>query len=155
MTTVSSRIEGHAEFSSPERFVHSREVEIHASERLNCVVIGFDSQVSHLAQPEIHPLSSPVSIFKEENTVSLDESTKCSIIGRHITIIHQILHYHLSHIHSLHLSSPTSNQQCVCHGCWTHSSASLHLLEQVHRTIHVLRLDPSLHECGVSVNVRS
>ena len=49
MITVTSRIEWHAKVSGPERFVDTREVEIHASERFNCVVIRFDSQVSHLA----------------------------------------------------------------------------------------------------------
>ena len=65
-----ARIEGHAEISSPERFVHSREVEIHASERFHCVLIRFDSQVSHLTQPEVHSLGSPVSISAEETAVA-------------------------------------------------------------------------------------
>ena len=49
-----------------KRFVHSREVEFHLIEMFDCVVIRFDPQVSHLAQPEVHSLSSPVSIFMEE-----------------------------------------------------------------------------------------
>ena len=31
---------------------------------------------------------------------------------------------------------------------------TFHLLEQVHCSVHVLQLDPALHECGVSTNVR-
>ena len=45
----------------------------------------------------------------------LDESTKRSFVGRNITIIHQILHHLLCHVHSSHLSSPTRDQQGVCH----------------------------------------
>ena len=73
-TTVSTRIEGHAKVGGPEWFVNSGEVErgLHASERSNCVVIRFDSQVSHLAQPEVHSLSSPLSITVEETTVPFD-----------------------------------------------------------------------------------
>ena len=48
-TTVSVGVEGHTEVSGPERLVHGRKVKIHASERFNCVVIRFDSQVSHFA----------------------------------------------------------------------------------------------------------
>ena len=72
LRTVSTRIEGHAKVSGPKGFVHGREVErgFHASERFNCVVVRFDSQVSHLAQPEVHSLSSPVSIFMEETAVA-------------------------------------------------------------------------------------
>ena len=70
MATVSTRIEGHAEVGGPERFVHTREVKIHASEWFDCVLIRFDSQVSHLAQPEVHSLSSPFSIFMEETAVA-------------------------------------------------------------------------------------
>ena len=67
---MSTWIEGHAEVSGPERFVNTREVKIHASERFNCVVIRFDSQVTHPAQPEVHSLSSPVSISVEETAVA-------------------------------------------------------------------------------------
>ena len=69
---MSARIEGHAKVGSPEWFVNSGEVErgLHASERSNCVVIRFDSQVSHLAQPEVHSLSSPVSILTEKAAVA-------------------------------------------------------------------------------------
>ena len=87
-TTVSSRVEGHAKIGGPERFVNTGKVKIHASERFYCVLIRFDFHVSHLAQPEIHSLSSPVSIFTEENTVAFDESTKRSFVGRYISIIH-------------------------------------------------------------------
>ena len=125
MTAVPAKIERHSKVSGPKRFVHAREVEIHASERFYCVLIRFDSQVSHLAQPEVHSLSSPVSIFTEENTVAFDESTKRSLVGRNITIIHQILHHFLCHIHSFHLSSPTGDQQVVCHDSRTHSFVSL------------------------------
>ena len=70
MSTMASRIERHTKVSRPKWFVHSRTVKIHASERFHCVLIRFDSQVSHLAQPEVHSLGSPVSIFMEEATVS-------------------------------------------------------------------------------------
>ena len=69
-TTVSSRVEGHAKIGGPERFVHSRKVKIHASERFYCVLIRFDFHVSHLAQPEVHSLSSPLSISVEEAAVA-------------------------------------------------------------------------------------
>ena len=155
MTTVSPRIEGHTEVSGPKRFVDTREVHIHARERFHGVLIRSDSQVSHLAQPEVHSLSSPVSIFTEEATVSFDKSTKRSSGGRNIRIIHQILHHLLCHVHSSHRSRPAIDQQGVCHDIWTHSFVSLHLLEQVHCTIHVLQLDPTLHECCVSMSIRS
>ena len=45
----------------------------------------------------------------------LMRAPKRSFVGRHITIIHQILHHLLCHIHSFHLSSPTRDQQGVCH----------------------------------------
>ena len=155
MTTVSTRIEGHTKVRGPEWLVNSREVEIHTSEGFHCVVIRFDSQVSHPAQPEVHSLSSPVSISVEEATVAPEQSTKGSNVGRHTSIIHQILHHLLCHIHSLHRSSPTIDQHGICHDIWTHSFVSLHLLEQVHRTIHVLQLDPTLHECCVSMSIGS
>ena len=155
MITVTSRIEWHAEVSGPKRFVNTGEVDTHLFECLGNVVIWFDPQVSHPAQPIVHSLDSPVSIFIEEKIVSTDESTKSFFVGRNITIIHQILHHLLCHVHLPHLSSPTRDQQGVCHDIWTHSFVSLHLLEQVHRTIYVLRLDPTLHECVVSMMVRS
>ena len=88
MTTVSSRIEGHAEVGGPEWFVHSGEVKIHARERFYCVLVRFDFHVTHLAQPKVHSLRSPVSIFMEEAAVSFDESTESSFVERNITIIH-------------------------------------------------------------------
>ena len=142
---MTMRNEGHTKVSGPEWFVHSREVDTHLVECFRSVVSWFDPQVSHPAQPIVHPLDSPVSIFTEEKIVSSDESTKSSIVGRDMRIIHQILHHLLCHIHSSHLSSPTTDQQVVCHDRWTHSFVSLHLSEQVHRTIHVLQLDPALH----------
>ena len=48
-TTVSVGIEGHTEVSGPERFIHGRKIQIHASERFNCVVCWLNSQVTHLA----------------------------------------------------------------------------------------------------------
>ena len=155
MTTVSTRIEGHAKVGCPKWLVHTGKVDTHLIECFNNVMIWFDPQVSHPAQPIVHPLDSPVSIFMEEKIVSFDECVESSNIWRYMRILHQILHYRLSHVHSSHLSRPTSDQQAVCHDIWTHSFVSLHLLEQVHRTIHVLQLDPALHECVVSVSVRS
>jgi hypothetical protein len=70
VSAVMMRVEGQAEVGGPEWFVNTREVEIHASERFDCVVIRFDSHVSHLAQPKVHSLSSPVSIFMEEVAVA-------------------------------------------------------------------------------------
>ena len=99
---MATRIEWHAKVSGPEWFVDTRKVEIHASERFYCVLIRFDSQVSHLAQPEVHSLRSPVSIFMEEAAVAPEQSTKRSLVGRNIRIIHQILHYLLCHVHPLH-----------------------------------------------------
>ena len=49
MMTMTTRIEGHTKISGPKWFVHSGEVNIHASERLHGVLIRFDPQVSHLA----------------------------------------------------------------------------------------------------------
>ena len=69
-TTVSARIEGPTKVGGPKRLVHSREIKIHASERFHRVVIRFDSQVPHLTQPEIHSLSSPVSILMKEAAVA-------------------------------------------------------------------------------------
>ena len=153
-TTVSVRIEGHTEVSGPEWFVGSWEVDTHLIECFDSVVSWFDPQVSHPTQPIVHSLNSPVSIFMKEEIVSFDESTKGPNIRRNMRIIHQILHHLLCHVHSSHLSSPTRDQQGVCNDIWTHSFVSLHLLEQVHRTIHFLQLDPTLHECGVSTNAR-
>ncbi len=85
---MATRIEWHTKVSGPERFVDTRKVEIHASKRFNCVVIWLDFHVSHLAQPEVHSLSSPVSRITVEAAVSSDEHTKRSFIGRYITIIH-------------------------------------------------------------------
>ena len=45
-------------------------------------------------------------------------------------------------------SRPTSDQQCMRYG---RTSLFLFILEQVHCTIHVLQLDPALHECSVSM----
>ena len=154
-TTVTKRIEGHAKVSGPEMLVNSGKVDTHLIECFNNVMIWFDPQVSHPAQPIVHPLDSPVSIFMEEKIVSTDESTKSSNTRRDMRIVHQILHHLLCHVHSSHLSRPTSDQQGVCHDSRMHFSVSLHLLEQVHRTIHVLRLDQTLHECVVSTIVRS
>ena len=153
--TVSTRIVGHAEIGGPKRFVHSGKVNVHLIECFHSVVRWFDPQVSHPTQPIVHPLDSPVSIFMEEKIVSSDECVEGSSTRRNIGIVHQVLHHLLCHVHSSHLSSPTRDQQRVCHDIRTHSFVSLHLLEQVHRTIHVLQLDPTLHECGVSMNVRS
>ena len=83
-----------------------------------CICLMFsqgDELVSHPAQPKVHSLDSPVSIFIEEKIVSTDESTESFFVGRNIRIIHQILHHLLCHVHSFHLSSPTSDQQGVCH----------------------------------------
>ena len=85
---MSAAIEGHTKVGGPKRFVNTREVQAHLIESFNKVMSRFDSQVSHLAQPEVHSLSSPVSIFMEETAVSFDESTKRSIVGRNIAIIH-------------------------------------------------------------------
>ena len=59
---MSTRIEGHTEVSGPKGFVHSRKIEVHLGEMFDNVVIGLDVHVSHLAQPEVHSLSSPRSI---------------------------------------------------------------------------------------------
>jgi hypothetical protein len=139
----------------PKRFVITGKVEIHLAEWFHRVLIRFDFHVSHLAQPVIHSLSSPVSIFMEEAAVPSENSTKRSIIRRDTRIIHQLLHHLLYHVHSSHRSRPAIDQQVVCHDVRTHLSVSLHLLEQVHCTIHVLRLDPALHECVVSTIIRS
>ena len=154
-TTVSLGIEGHTKVSGPKWFVDAREVKIHLGKAFNVVVSWLNSQVSHLTQPEVHSFGSPVSISVEEAAVSFDKSTKRSIVGRHIAIIHQIMHHIFCQVNSSHLSSPTREQQVVCHDIWTQIIRSLHLLEQVHCTIHVLQLDPTLHECGVSTNARS
>lgn len=69
-TTMTTRIEGHTRISGPERFVHSGEVKIHARERFDSVMVRFDSQVSHSAQPEVHSLRTPLSIFTEEAAVA-------------------------------------------------------------------------------------
>ena len=154
-TPMSARVEGHAEVCCPKRFVNSWEVDTHRFEGFNNVMGWFDSQVSHPAQPIVHSLNSPLLIFTEEEIISTDESTESFFVGRHMAIIHQILHHLLCHVQSFHLSSPTGDQQGVCHDIWTHSFVSLHLLEQVHRTIHVLQLDPALHEGVVSTIVSS
>ena len=91
----------------------------------------------------------------EEEIVASDESSKGTNIRRHMRIVHQILHHILRHVHSLHRSSPAIDHQVVCHDVRAHVSVYLHLLELVHRTIHFLQLDPTLHECGVSTIVRS
>ena len=154
-STVSKRIKRHTKVSGPERLVDTGEVEVHLGEMLYGVVGWLKSKISHLTQPEVHSFCSPLSIFTEETPVSINQCIECSSVGRNITIIYQILHHLLCHVHSSHLSSPTINQQGVCHDIRTHSFVSLHLLEQVHCTIHVLQLDPTLHECGVSTNIRS
>ena len=153
-TDMCARVEGHAEVCCPERFVDTREVDTHLIEWFSSVVSWLDPQISHPAQPIVHPLDSPVSIFMEEEIVASDESTKSSFVRRYMWIIHQILHHLLCHVHSSHLSSPTRDQQGVCHDTWTHSFASLHLLEQVYCTIHALQLDPTLYDCVVSTIIR-
>ena len=135
---MSTWIEGHPEVSGPERFVNRREVDTHLVECFYKMMAWFNPQVSHPAQPIVHSLNSPVAIFMEEKIVSPDESTKSFFVGRHFTIIHQLLHDSLCHVHSFHRSRPTIDQQGVCHDIRTHSFVSLHLLEQVHRTVHVL-----------------
>ena len=64
---MSTRIEGHAKVSGPKGFVHGREVErgFHASERFNCVVVRFDSQVSHLAQRSNTGTSTSTHSYRE------------------------------------------------------------------------------------------
>ena len=85
---MSTRIEWHTEVSGPKRFVNSREVDTHLIEWFYSVMSWFDPQVSHPAQPIVHPLDSPVSIFMEEKVVTLDECVKSSSIGRNITVVH-------------------------------------------------------------------
>ena len=87
-TTVSTRIKGHVKVGGPERFVHTRKIDTHLVECFNKVMSRFDSQVSHSAEPIVHSLDSPVSIFVEEVPVSPDESTKSFFFGRYITIVH-------------------------------------------------------------------
>ena len=70
LRTVSTRIEGHAKVSGPKRFVNGGEVEIHASEWFNCVVIRFDFHVTHLTQPEVHSFGSILTVFVEEAAVA-------------------------------------------------------------------------------------
>ena len=151
---MSARIERHAKVGGPKRLVNTWEVDTHMIEWFCSVMGWFDSQISHPAQPIVHPLDSPVSIFMEQKIVSSDECVESSSTRRNIGIIHQVLHQLFCHVHSSHLSSPTSNQHGVCHDSRTDSSVSLHLLEQVHCTIHVLQLDPALHNCGISTNAR-
>ena len=67
---MSAGIEWHANVSGPKRFVQSRKVDTHLIEMFNGVVSWFESKISHLAQPKVHSLSSPVSIFMEEVAVA-------------------------------------------------------------------------------------
>ena len=152
---MTMRNEGHTKVSGPEWFVNSREVEAHLGKMSYCVVSWLESEISHLTKPKVHSLSSPSSIFTEYTSVSVNQRIERASTRRNIAIVHQILHYLLCHVHSSHLSRPTSDQQRVCHDRWTHSFVFLHLLEQVHCTIHVLQFDPALYECVVSTIVRS
>ena len=86
--TMTTRIEWHAKVSGPKRFVNSWEVDTHLIECLSNVVIWFDPQVSHPTQPIVHSLDSPVSIFMEEEIVTIDKSTKGPNIRRHMRILH-------------------------------------------------------------------
>ena len=88
MSALTMRVEEHAEVGGPKWFVDGREVELHLGEMFYCVLIGFKSEITHLAQPKVHSLRSPVSIFMEEAAVSFDESTESSFVERNITIIH-------------------------------------------------------------------
>ena len=85
---MSARIEGHAEIGGPEWFVDTWKVDIHLIECLFSVMSWFDPQVSHPAQPIVHPLYSPVSIFMEEEIVASDVCVESPNVWRNITIIH-------------------------------------------------------------------
>ena len=84
---MSAAIEGHTKVGGPKGFVNGREVEAHLGEMFHCVVIWLETQVSHLAQPKVHSLSSPVSILTEEASVSVNQGIECASIGRNIVIV--------------------------------------------------------------------
>jgi hypothetical protein len=65
MVGVLARIEGRAKASCPERSVYAGKVEIHLVEGFHGVWSWVDLEVSHLTQPKVHSLCSPVSILVE------------------------------------------------------------------------------------------
>ena len=81
---MSARIEGHAKVLSPEWSVYAREVKVHLVEVFRSVWIGLDFEVSHLTQPKVHSLCSPVSILSKHTSITVDESTESAIVGRNM-----------------------------------------------------------------------
>ena len=67
-TAMSSRVEGHAKIGGPECFVNCGKIQLHLGEWFHCMLIRFDSKVSHLAQPEIHSLCSELVVFTKIST---------------------------------------------------------------------------------------
>ena len=85
---MSARIEGHAKVLNPERSVYAGKVEIHLVEGFHGVWSWLDLEVSHLTQPKVHSLSSPVLIVPKHASVTVDESSESAIVGRNMRIIH-------------------------------------------------------------------
>ena len=86
---MAMRDEGHTKVSCPKRFVHSGEVEIHLREVFDGVVSRLESEISHLAKPKVHSLSSPVwMLVEEETSVSVNQGIECASVGRNIVIVH-------------------------------------------------------------------
>jgi hypothetical protein len=80
---MSARIEGHAKVLSPEWSVYAREVKAHLVEVFRSVWIGLDFEVSHLTQPKVHSLCSPVSILSKHTSITVDQRVECSSVWRH------------------------------------------------------------------------
>ena len=85
---MSARIEGHAKVLSPEWSVYAREVKAHLVEGFHGVRSRLDLEVSHLTQPKVHSLCSPVSIVPKHASVTVDENKESALVGRNMRIIH-------------------------------------------------------------------
>tara|TARA_B100000242_G_C42591808_1_gene279859 strand:+ start:67 stop:372 length:306 start_codon:yes stop_codon:yes gene_type:complete len=85
---VSSGIEEHTKVGGPKGLVNGREVEAHLGEMFYCMMGWLESEISHLAEPKVHSLCSPVSILTEEASVSVNQGIECASVGRNIVIVH-------------------------------------------------------------------
>ena len=85
---MSAGIERHAKVSGPKGLINSRKEKSQFVKMFHSVRIGLKSEVAHLAQPKVHSLSSPISIFAEETPVSVNHCIESSSIRKNITIIH-------------------------------------------------------------------
>ena len=85
---MSAAIEGHTKVGGPKGFVNGREVEAHLGEMFYCMMGWLESEISHLAEPKVHSLCSPVSILTEEASVSVNQGIECASVGRNIVIVH-------------------------------------------------------------------